>query len=238
MCDYGDVEADVQASFLEANAWQRESLQLRAQGYDAFLVLVALFFVLLLENTWTFDPSSFKSAAAGEVFLGFLIIGTSAGIFTILTMTLINLKLQRLMARDVADLHVHQVRPSSKSQNLARLDRLAKRWEQMCEMMQWQPASLAYEWYQGSHRAHEEVCGWDLRCPRVQIRAAVGSFVVMVAASLIAIAVRLSDLQGTAWCVVSIIVIGFSAILPVLLFNRSLSDPPGMGSSERNPFGE
>lgn len=138
-------------SFLEANAWQRESLQLRAQGYDGFLVLVGLFLVLLMENMWGFDPDAFKTTAASDAFLSFLVVGTASGIFTILTLTMISLKLQRLMARDVASLHVHQLSGSdsgprnghpedgqtvppnagkgsfASGKSVARLDRLAKR---------------------------------------------------------------------------------------------------------------
>lgn len=93
-----------QALFLEANSWQREAMTIRVDSQDGFLVLIGLFVVLLLENLWSFESLTFASQAAEDAFLALLVCGAACGVFAIFSMTMIKLKLQRLMVRDVASL--------------------------------------------------------------------------------------------------------------------------------------
>ena len=95
--------------FLEANSWQREAVETRVDSQDGFLVLIGLFAVLVLENLWSLDPDTFGSKTAFDAFLVVLVCGAACGVFAIFSMTMIRLKLQRLMVRDIAALNVQQV---------------------------------------------------------------------------------------------------------------------------------
>lgn len=100
---------DTHAGFLDANSWQRETIKTRVDSQDGFLVLIGLFVVLVLENLWSFDPKSFASETALNVFLVTLVCGAACGVFAIFSMTMIRLKLQRLLVRDIASLKSQQV---------------------------------------------------------------------------------------------------------------------------------
>ena len=100
---------DEYPEFLNANLWQREVIETRINAQDGFLFLIGLFVVLLLENMWSFDPSAFSSETKLDAFLALLVFGASCGVFAIFSMTMVRLKLQRLMVRDIAALRVQQV---------------------------------------------------------------------------------------------------------------------------------
>lgn len=90
--------------FIKANLWQREAMEIRVNSQDGFLVLIGLFVVLVLENLWSLDPDEFASTEKLEVFLILLVCAAAGGVFAIFSMTMIRLKLQRLMVRDIAAL--------------------------------------------------------------------------------------------------------------------------------------
>lgn len=90
--------------FIKANLWQREAMEIRVNSQDGFLVLIGLFVVLVLENLWSLDPDEFASKEKLEVFLILLVCAAAGGVFAIFSMTMIRLKLQRLMVRDIAAL--------------------------------------------------------------------------------------------------------------------------------------
>lgn len=100
--------------FVGANRWQREAITTRVNAQNGFLVLIGLFVVLVLENLWSFDPDVFASDDASILFLLFLVLGSACGVFTIFSTTLVSLKLQRLIVRDIAALEVQQVRQKGK----------------------------------------------------------------------------------------------------------------------------
>lgn len=95
--------------FIKANLWQREVMEIRINSQDGFLVLIGLFVVLVLENLWSLEPDAFASEATLQVFLVLLVCAAACGVFAIFSMTMIRLKLQRLMVRDIAALRVQQV---------------------------------------------------------------------------------------------------------------------------------
>lgn len=234
----GHQEAVLSAAFLRANGWQRQSMQLRAQGYDGLLVLVGLFLVLILENVWSFDRDSFESSLASDVFLALLLLAASSGLFTVFTITLINMKLQRLQARDEANFNSHVVKPQSPSWHRPRYDRLAENWAKGCQGNQWQAASLAYEWYHGSWVDQEtSILGCLPYRPRSHVQMAFNSFMVMVLGSVVALAVKLGDSQGIGWGISSALVLSPGILLPALHFKRSLRTPPGTTADDYNPFG-
>lgn len=98
------------AEFLEANSWQRETIEAKVDSQDGFLVLIGLFVVLVLENLWQFDAETFASPGRLEAFLALLVFGAAFGVFAIFSMTLIRIKLQKLVVRDITALKSLQVR--------------------------------------------------------------------------------------------------------------------------------
>lgn len=219
-------------SFLDANRWQRECLQLGSEGYDGFVVLVGLFLVLLVENLWTFDPSTFVSEISSDAFLTLLVTGTAFGLFTIFSITLIKLKVQRLLTRDIYALKIYQSPENAERRNV-HLDRISRRWEES-RVRQAAPASISYEWY---HGARDEYKGkWDPRRPRSLVAFAALSFVAMIATSLSALAVRLADAKGAWWGVWTCVGVGSGILLPAFFVSRSVKAPPEMGADETNPF--
>ena len=105
---------EARAEFLEANSWQRETIETKVDSQDGFLVLIGLFVVLVLENLWQFDADVFASSMRLEVFLALLVCGAACGVFAIFSMTMIRLKLQQLVARDIAALRSLQVCKNTK----------------------------------------------------------------------------------------------------------------------------
>lgn len=209
--------------------WQRETLSMRATGQDGFLVLAGLFFVLLVENLWSFDPREFDSATAGDGFLGVLILGAACGIFSIFAVTMVRLKLQRLLARDVACLNAQQV-----GQALARYDRLVEQWERSALTSQFHHACLAYEWY---HEARPEgKTQWNPVRPSVLAMYAVISFTVMLAALGVALGIKVADVKGMWWSVCSCALMAGGALMPVVFLAASVRAPLLLSASEDNPF--
>lgn len=202
---------------------------MRATGQDGFLVLAGLFFVLLLENLWSFDPREFDSATASDGFLGVLILGAACGIFAIFAVTMVRLKLQRLLARDAACLNAQQT-----GRALARYDRLVEQWERSAPTHQFHHACLAYEWYHGARPEGKNM--WNPVRPSILAKYAVFAFIAMLAASGVALGIKVADVKGIWWSVCSCALMAGGALMPVVFLVASGRDPPLLSASEDNPF--
>ncbi|CAM9742027.1 unnamed protein product [Scytosiphon promiscuus] len=232
--------------FLDANRWQREAMETRVEAQDGFLVLIGLFVVLLLENLWAFESLTFASEAAEDAFLVLLVCGAACGVFAIFSMTMIRLKLQRLMVRDVASLKAQQVMGSAnRSQHLRRL---LDRWARFSTDRQFQPACLTYEWYHGGGLDGGNAGGRSYRpmffnvkdrnpaCPRTLVKYAAFCFAATVLCSLAALTIRIADTKGLAWSLSSGLLLGLGSILPIQFVRAGGTKPDGLGQSEKNPF--
>eukprot|EP00752_Nemacystus_decipiens_P014989 g13346.t1 len=211
--------------FIKANLWQREVMEIRVNSQDGFLVLIGLFVVLVLENLWSLEPDVFASEANLEVFLVLLVCAASSGVFSIFSMTMIRLKLQRLMVRDIAALRAQQVTGSAKRSHL---DRLLERWKSSSTQGKFQPASLTYEWYHGGGiiKGCATTCNkkWNPSCPRSLVTYAGVSFAITVLCSMAALAVRLADTKGVLWSAVGSAILGVGVVLP-MAFIRAATTP-------------
>ncbi|CAM9291779.1 unnamed protein product, partial [Ectocarpus sp. 13 AM-2016] len=178
---------DEHPEFLNANLWQREAIETRINAQDGFLFLIGLFVVLMLENMWSFDPSTFTSETRLDAFLALLVFGASCCVFAILSMTMVRLKLQRLMVRDIAALKVQQVTGRA---NRSLLDGLLARWKASSAQRQFQPACVSYDWYHGGGMNTSSFPtkilskDWNPSCPRSLIKYAVLVFAATVFCSM------------------------------------------------------
>ncbi|CAB1107292.1 unnamed protein product [Ectocarpus sp. CCAP 1310/34] len=228
---------DQHPEFLNANLWQREAIETRINAQDGFLVLIGLFVVLMLENMWSFDPSTFTSEMRLDAFLALLVFGASCGVFAIFSMTMVRLKLQRLMVRDIAALKVQQVTGRA---NRLLLDELLARWEASSAQRQFQPACVSYDWYHGGGMNTSSFPtkilskDWNPSCPRSLVKYAVLAFAATVLCSMAALAVSLADTSGLAWSLCSSALLGAAALSP-MVFVRASTNAPG-GSSQESPF--
>ncbi|CAN0379791.1 unnamed protein product [Ectocarpus fasciculatus] len=186
---------------------------------------------------WSFDPSTFSSETKLDVFLALLVVGASCGAFAIFSMTMVRLKLQRLMVRDISALKVQQVTGPN---NRALLDGLLTRWKASSAQRQFQPACISYDWYHGGGMSTSSFPTnvldkeWDPSCPRSLVKYAVLAFSATVLCSMAALAVSLADTRGLAWSLWSSAILGAAALLP-MAFVRASTNAPG-GSSQESPF--
>eukprot|EP00903_Cladosiphon_okamuranus_P016956 g15631.t1 len=221
--------------FIKANLWQREVVELRVNSQDGFLVLIGLFVVLVLENLWSLETDTFTSEANLEVFLILLVCAAASGVFSIFSITMIRLKLQRLMVRDIASLRVQQV----PGQGRSHLDRLLDGWKSSSAQRQFQPACISYEWYNGGGVNHGRagICSkrWNPSCPRSLVKYASFSFAITVVSSMAALAVKLADTKGVLWTVLGSVILGMGIVLPMVFIRGSMT-PDGLAPSEKSPF--
>ncbi|CAM9984013.1 unnamed protein product [Choristocarpus tenellus] len=208
-------------AFLNANSWQREALGYRVDGYNGFLVLVTLLLVLILENLWSFDKQGFKSSEAADMFVIVLIVGAACGMFTVVTITMVTLKLQRLLARDISALRVQQ-RGSSSHAN--RMDRLFKDWAKNAKSRKHCPACLAYEWY---HRDKVANLLWKLCSPRRLVQLAIRTYTMMMLCFVVALSAKLSDSHSINYCVISAVLVGGAVFIASLAIYLSCTHPNG-----------
>lgn len=219
-------------SFITANKWQRQCLELGSEGYNSFIVIVSLFLVLLVENLWSFDPSFFSSAEMGDAVLALLIFGAGFGLFTMLSATAIKMKVQRLLARDIRAYQAF-VSTDKEEQKISQLNRLMDKWKESTDH-KGQAACLTSEWYRGGRK---DIQGKkDPRRPRSLVTYAMHSFIWMILSSVIALAVMLADAKGAAWAATSAVVVGCGLVLPAVFISYSLRKPPGVENDEKNPF--
>ncbi|CAM9464783.1 unnamed protein product [Discosporangium mesarthrocarpum] len=207
------------AAFLNANYWQREALTYRNSGFDGFLVLVALLLVLLIENLWVSEVSDFSSPMAADTVVVVLIIGVASGMFTLFSITLVTLKMRRLLCRDVAALHVQQ-RDFAGEQTNARLKRLLKGWLEKAKAYRFCPASLTYEWY------HQSTFGrWTLSCPRVLVKWGMRSFIIMTLCFAVALSTKLGDSHSLWVGIFSFSMTGGGVLIAALAVELSSRHP-------------
>lgn len=219
-------------------------MQLGSEGYDGFVILVGLFLVLLVENLWSFDPTTFSSAAAGDLFLGLLVAGAAFGLFTIFSITVIKLKVQRLLARDILAMYLHHQSTLDYTERCttrpSQLDRLEKRWTEAAAENSLTAnrddlaACFTSEWYYGARDDHKS--GWDPCRPRTLVTFAALSFVAMITTSVAALAVLLRDTKGVRWSVWSCVGVGSAILFPGIFIKISVRKPPGVSASQKNPF--
>lgn len=223
-------------AFFDANKWQRDTMKRGSEGYDGFVVFVGLFIVLLVESIWTFDPTVFSCVALSEAFLILLLVGAACGLFTIFSITVLRIKVQRLLARDSIAMHSYLSHVKEERRS-SQLNRLVRRWNEPVDYRydrQRRAASLTFEWYHGARDARDR--RWNPARPRRLVTLASLMFVAMIGTSIAALAVFLSDAKGTEWGMWSAIGISAAFLFPWLFIALSLIRPPGLERHEGNPF--
>lgn len=211
-------------AFLHANKWQRENAQLRTSVLDGFLFLVGLFHLFLLEQLWSSDLTAFKTSRNGDVFLFLLVIGAGCGSFTIFSMTMVKIKVQRMLVRDNAALNSRWTKELEVAGS--RLDRLVRRWERPLSPSRHQSACLLHEWYHGTGTARRgRFRSWNPTRPVVLMWYAGLSLAVMIVSSAAAVVVRIADAESVEWVVFSCIVFASGTVLPVLFVYASTCAP-------------